>query len=487
MGVSLEEESAQICAMLRAATGPGDVTPTLHFVAKARRACRTDLALDAVAAHLTRAPDHPDLLFAEAQLRYESGLPAAAHFDRLLARTPSNLRLVAATAAARAADGEEGAAEALLIATLGAHPDWVDGHHALSALRWRRGAPAADFAQSFADASIAQPQNRALWLAWFHIMAQAKAWDAARGIVDAAGAHLGRHQSLELARLFLASESGAVEEAERLFASVEALDDPGLNLCRVRFGLRHGKLDWAEAAAMRLLASAAAPNAWPYLSAIWRLKGGPRAQWLDAPDRLIQTYDLALTDSDIGDLQALVRSIITVRAPQLDQSVRGGAQTEQPLFYRHEPVVWQLRLKIESAIRAYIAALPSPADDTHPLLGLPRATGTYFSGSWAVWLRSSGHHVAHTHPAGWLSSALYLALPTRQPDEPERAGWINFGAPPPELGTGLAAYRSIEPRVGHLVLFPSTMWHATEPFAAGDRMVVAFDVRPHLLPGAGTR
>jgi hypothetical protein len=28
------------------------------------------------------------------------------------------------------------------------------------------------------------------------------------------------------------------------------------------------------------------------------------------------------------------------------------------------------------------------------------------------------------------------------------------------------------------VLFPSTMWHATVPFEEGERLVVAFDVRP---------
>jgi hypothetical protein len=34
----------------------------------------------------------------------------------------------------------------------------------------------------------------------------------------------------------------------------------------------------------------------------------------------------------------------------------------------------------------------------------------------------------------------------------------------------------VEPRPGRLVLFPSTLWHSTEPFAAGERLVVSFDV-----------
>ena len=40
----------------------------------------------------------------------------------------------------------------------------------------------------------------------------------------------------------------------------------------------------------------------------------------------------------------------------------------------------------------------------------------------------------------------------------------------------LPPIRLIEPRPGRLVLFPSTMWHGTRPFAQGERLTVAFDV-----------
>ena len=46
-----------------------------------------------------------------------------------------------------------------------------------------------------------------------------------------------------------------------------------------------------------------------------------------------------------------------------------------------------------------------------------------------------------------------------------------------ELGLDLPPIRLIEPKPGRLVLFPSTMWHGTVPFAAGERLTVAFDVR----------
>ncbi|MGJ3629373.1 putative 2OG-Fe(II) oxygenase [Sphingomonas sp. MMS24-JH45] len=59
-----------------------------------------------------------------------------------------------------------------------------------------------------------------------------------------------------------------------------------------------------------------------------------------------------------------------------------------------------------------------------------------------------------------------------------RRGELALGTPPPELGLDLAPYHSVSPRVGRLVLFPSTMWHATTPFAAGERLNIAFDVLP---------
>ena len=49
--------------------------------------------------------------------------------------------------------------------------------------------------------------------------------------------------------------------------------------------------------------------------------------------------------------------------------------------------------------------------------------------------------------------------------------------PPEELGLDLPAYRTIEPRVGRTAVFPSTIWHRTMPFADGERLVMALDIR----------
>jgi hypothetical protein len=95
-------------------------------------------------------------------------------------------------------------------------------------------------------------------------------------------------------------------------------------------------------------------------------------------------------------------------------------------------------------------------------------------------LRSSGRHSNHVHPQGWISSALYIALPSHSAGEPEDAGWFTLGEPHHILGIDLPIERKIEPKLGHLALFPSWMWHGTQPFTDGERLTVAFDVRPPL-------
>ena len=99
-----------------------------------------------------------------------------------------------------------------------------------------------------------------------------------------------------------------------------------------------------------------------------------------------------------------------------------------------------------------------------------------FSGSWSDRLSSGGRHSNHLHPMGWISSALYVALPGQTPGEPADAGWLTLGEPDDLLGMSLPPWRKVEPKPGQLVLFPSWMWHGTVPFVQGERLTVAFDV-----------
>ena len=133
----------------------------------------------------------------------------------------------------------------------------------------------------------------------------------------------------------------------------------------------------------------------------------------------------------------------------VEQSVRGGTQTERPLFFRTEPIITTVKERLTKAVRDYIDGLPA-AVAGHPLLGTPRQEILY-AGSWSVRLQRQGFNVAHTHPMGWLSSAFYVALPDKQQMGAPPAGWIKFGEPPSELGLDIPAYAEVEPREGRLV------------------------------------
>jgi hypothetical protein len=242
--------------------------------------------------------------------------------------------------------------------------------------------------------------------------------------------------------------------------------------------LRAGRIAEAVAALDRPLEGDGAAAFWPYASIAWRLAGDPRSEWLEGDsDRLVSVFDLTPDLTGIGELEASLRRLHDSGGEYLDQSVRGGSQTDGPLFTRIDSHIRVLRSAIVRAVKRHIEQLP-PFDARHPLLGKTRGRRLRFSGSWSVLLRDGGHHSNHVHPEGWISSAFYVALPKRAEDGDQHAGWLTLGEPQKELGIDLPPLRYVEPRVGQLVLFPSWMWHGTVPFQEGERLTAAFDVRP---------
>jgi len=408
-----------------------------------------------------------------AEACYASGLPAAELFARARRMAPSHPDLVLRSAVALAGENSFDAAESLLASTLAARPDWLDGHRCLATLRWAAGR-GSEFIQSYREACRAQPRNPALRMAWFHMLATIRDWPAAAQVLDEAAAIAGDERLLAPGRLYIACETGATAEAERLLPLTDAIRDPGLEVCRIRHFLRTGQLANADTVAARLVQTPASRLAWPYRSLIWRLQDDPRAQWLDGDPSYVRSFDLDFSPQELDELATLLRRLHTANAPFLEQSVRGGTQTDRPLFFRHEPILQAARQKFHDAVQDYVAQLPT-FEPGHPLLGVTRQP-IQFSGSWSVRLSAQGFHISHTHPKGWISSAFYVSLPEKSQLGEPPAGWITFGEPPPELGLALSAYRQIEPKPGRLVLFPSTLWHSTAPFADGERLVIAFDV-----------
>jgi cytochrome c-type biogenesis protein CcmH/NrfG len=470
-GARVDLAIAALEAYLRQAPGEPKAWQLLGFAYRDEQ--RMPDAMRAFARALQLAPDDALSALAHAEASYESGLPAATLARRALELAPENPAAIGCCAAALAAEGQRRAAENLLVTALAQRPDWLEGQKLLATVRYTGGDP-SEFARGYAAAVRLHPQHLPLRLAWFRSVAQARNWEAASRIIEDGERACGAQPAFTIARLFIASESGDTARAAALFAATADSQDEVRALAWVRHCLRCNDPLAAEELALRLTSTPSARLAWPYLSLIWRLTGNARAAWLDGSPPYVRSYELELTADELAQLTALLRGLHTARSPYLEQSVRGGTQTDRPLFFRHEPIIAALKIRVLAAVRAYIDSLP-PFEAGHPLLGTPREA-LLFGGSWSVLLRAQGFHVSHTHPKGWISSALYIALPDAAARGHAPAGWLEFGTPPPELKLPLDPYLRVEPKPGRLVLFPSTLWHATVPFNDGERLTMAFDI-----------
>jgi tetratricopeptide (TPR) repeat protein len=421
----------------------------------------------------------PRIALGRAQITLEAGLPAADQFVALRRLAPGDPDLALSTASALMTEGRAEDAQGVILSLLHHQPHWVQGHEAL--VRFRAVMADGHPARGLVEAIAAHPDHLPLHMALYRACVRMADWDGAQAALSGARQRFGDHPAFDAAAAHLATETVDDDGAEALFAKAASVDDGSIGIARMRHALRTGRLDRAVSVGEAMIRSPAhAAQAWPYLGLAWRLMGDARAAWLDGDPPFFSVVDLGMEGDECAALAHVLRGLHTTRAHLLDQTVRGGTQTDKPLFHRLEPEIVATKARVTEAVRAYVEALPA-YQKGHPLLGTPRGQLLY-EGSWSVRLSGQGFHTCHTHPAGWISSALYVALPPADQRGPDPAGWLELGAPPADLrltlpAYSLPAYARIEPKPGRLVLFPSTMWHATIPFEHGERLTIAFDVR----------
>jgi tetratricopeptide (TPR) repeat protein len=403
---------------------------------------------------------------------FEAGLPAAELFERAIELDPDDRALWLRLAAAWVEEGQASAVISGLEEELAQDPGWIEGHKRVAALRWQLG-DHQGFANSFERAVRAAPRNGKLWKAYIAALSHDKLHERALSVIERAKSALGPLAELEAAEAVARTELGQLEAAAPLLARVGSLQDLSVLVAYLRFLILTGRPDEAAAVAESNIQQA---GNWmfPYLSLCWRLLGDPRWEWLEGDPRFIGVYDISADLPDLARLSERLRLLHRSNVEPVDQSLRGGTQTNGELLTRLEPEIRQLRQALVKTIERHVAQLPPPRAG-HPLL-IERRLPILFSGSWSVRLAGGGRHIDHVHPAGWISSALYVSLPDESQRGANEAGWLSLGEAK-DLCPGLAPIRVVEPKPGRLVLFPSTMWHGTRPFEAGERLTVAFDVR----------
>ena len=213
----------------------------------------------------------------------------------------------------------------------------------------------------------------------------------------------------------------------------------------------------------------------------WRILADPRALGPGDYAALIRGYELSPPTS-AADLSAWMAEVAgslgrlhSFQTHPFDQSIRAGVQAPIDPRWARDPVLDGVFSALDSPIDAYVEAMSGRAD---AMSRRATSAGWDMTGAWSVRLRAGGRHADHVHPRGWVSSALHVVTPVPTPDAP-RAGWLRFGAVRLGVGLELPAEHWVEPQPGRVVLFPSWMWHGTEPFAgSGERLTIAFDVQP---------
>jgi len=437
-----------------------------------RRQGRIREAAAAYDAVLALSPTHLRALAGRARVALEGGeAGASAHFRRALAALPSDPELLLGLAEALEAEGDPQALP-FLEGAVAAHPQWVEGQERLAEMRSENG-DEGHFARGYPAALAIRPGDRALHYSHWRALAMASCHAEALDAMAAARPNLAEDHDMQLMEAVFLSEAGDPARGADLLSRLG--DEPEIALAHARALLRLGEAGRAVYRLEQVIA--AQPGniaAWAHLGLAWRLTGDPRHEWLCGQAGLHGPIDLALGNDGLARLAEVLRALHRTRSHPIGQSLRNGTQTRGNLLWRSDPEIVALKDALTDAIGAYVARLPPP-DSSHPLLR-HRNDRFEIGGSWSVRLAASGFHIHHIHPQGILSSACYIALPESLGDETDRAGWLELGASPVELGLGLEPIASIEPRPGRLALFPSYLYHGTRPFSAGERLTVAFDV-----------
>jgi tetratricopeptide (TPR) repeat protein len=161
------------------------------------------------------------------------------------------------------------------------------------------------------------------------------------------------------------------------------------------------------------------------------------------------------------------------------KATEGGSQTGE-LNLNSEPALIALQSIINQAVNDS-AGNWSESFANHPAMAC--AAPEWTLRCWGTVLSAGGRQQPHMHPLSWLSGVYYARLPADMTADKTEAGWIEFGAPPDRYRMStLPALRTIEPKEGRLLLFPSYFYHRTLQFdSAESRVSLAFDVMPQVV------
>lgn len=379
-------------------------------------------------------------------------------------------------------EGDLEAAESSFARAAEIEPLNLEGQRTLASIRFMRGDPA--FARSLGSAVRANRANAPLQSLLAELLWRAGELSSAetllRDIVARDSSDLTARSTLAMVLM----DQGRLEEAEVEALEAAAVTSSSTTAAQnlVTILIARGRPDEAQPFIEAQLRRNPLAQDWlAYEATVARMLGRERYTYLCDYDHFVRSFDLEPPPGfgSIAEFNEALNHVLEDRhrfsARPLDQTLRNGTQTSRSLLTDPDPLVQAAFNAFVAAIEEYRGSLRLP--DDHPL-ARAREGAVQFTGAWSVCLRRNGFHVNHFHPEGLVSSAYYVEVPPEVDDPGLKSGWIKFGEPRYAV-PGLGPERYIQPRTGRLVLFPSYMWHGTNPiYGPSPRMCIAFDVRP---------
>lgn len=193
-------------------------------------------------------------------------------------------------------------------------------------------------------------------------------------------------------------------------------------------------------------------------------------------DFVYQNSISELAEPDSPLLKQLLHDIEhTDIAERVQGMLYNGKQSAGNLFKRPEPSFRRLGELVKQEFVNYKNRFADA--DCELIRSFPKELE--FTSSWYVRIRRGGYVDRHIHEVGWISGAVYLALPTDKKDPTEGSFEYgihgdNYPKKHDNFPVGIAT-----PKVGDIVLFPSSLFHRTIPFSSDEiRICIAFDLKP---------
>jgi tetratricopeptide (TPR) repeat protein len=378
--------------------------------------------------------------------------------------------------------GNANEAKRFFIDALNKRPTDAVAHKELAQLEWMLTGDREKSLQALNAAAKAFPQALDLRLVRAQVIGQTGDAGGEYEEVLAALKAGGGHPQLQIAAANSALAAGAQAEAlaHAEAASAALPNDPGVRQALARALLAVGEALEALRVISRLHAEYPLDQFYVAVQATcWRLLGDERYRSVYDYERFVAGFPLACpkgwasAEAYVDDLIEALDRHHQYKTHPFGQSVRQGSQLSS-IDMLDDPPLKAVGEAVRGPITSYIAKIGAGPD---PLRIRNRGGYKLFS-IWSIRLASSGFHVNHVHPQGWLSSASHLRYPEPNSAE-DRSGWLTFGEPGIPTAPPLTAEHFVRPEKGVMVVFPSYMWHGTVPFSGETtRLTIAGDSVP---------